>query len=81
VRYPAGHVFAPHWHRTNERIIVLEGRLSLRQGDAVKYLDPGGFAYLPANEVQVMACVSETRCAFYLSWDGKPDFHKASPSK
>ncbi len=25
VRYPAGHVFAPHWHSVNERIIVLEG--------------------------------------------------------
>ena len=77
VRYPAKHALAPHWHSTNERIIVLEGRLSLGQGDKVKYLDQGGYAYLPAKEVQVMSCASETRCTFYLSWDGKPDFHKA----
>ena len=47
-RYPAGHVFAPHWHSVNERIVLLEGRLSLKQGDTEKFLDPGGFAFLPA---------------------------------
>ena len=78
VRYPGGHVFAPHWHNANERIMLIEGRLSLRQGSEVKYLEPGGFAFLPAKEVQVMSCVSETRCTFYLSWDAKPDFHPAS---
>ena len=31
VRFPAGHVIAPHWHEANERIIVLEGQLTLRR--------------------------------------------------
>jgi len=78
VRYPGGHVFAPHWHNANERIMLIEGRLSLRQGTELKYLEPGGFAFLPAKEVQVMSCISETRCTFYLSWDTKPDFHPAA---
>jgi len=39
-RYPAGHVFAPHWHSVNERIVLLEGRLSLKQGDTERFLDP-----------------------------------------
>lgn len=30
VRFPAGHVIAPHWHESNERIIVLEGQMTLR---------------------------------------------------
>src|SRR5262249_51237665 len=34
-RYPAGHVFAPHWHTANERIVLLEGRLSITNGDTV----------------------------------------------
>ena len=34
VRFPAGHVIAPHWHTANERIIVLEGRMTLRVGEA-----------------------------------------------
>lgn len=73
VRYPAGHTFRPHWHSANERIILLEGRLSLGE----KFLDPGGYAFLPAKEVQRLSCVSKTPCAWYMAWDGKLDFHSA----
>jgi quercetin dioxygenase-like cupin family protein len=77
VRFPAGHVFAPHWHSVNERIVVLEGKLSVKLGDAPQStLDEGGFAFLPANEVQRLACTSKTRCTFYIYWDGKLDSHK-----
>jgi quercetin dioxygenase-like cupin family protein len=75
VRFPAGHVFAPHWHSANERIVMLEGRLSFRQNEQEKAIDPGGYAFLPAHEVQRMTCVSKTRCAFYVFWDGKLDNH------
>ena len=78
VRYPAGHVFAPHWHSVNERIVVLEGKLSVRVGSGAEtLLDPGGFAFLPAKEVQHLACSSPSRCTFYVAWDGKLDNHKA----
>jgi len=76
VRFPAGHVFRPHWHSVNERIVLLEGRLSLRQGDTpATFVEAGGYAFLPAKEVQRTKCVSATRCAFYVHWDGKLDFH------
>jgi hypothetical protein len=76
-RYPAGHVIAPHWHASNERLLLLEGRLSLRIGEAAEqFLDTGGFAYLPAREVQRISCVSKTRCTFYLCWDGNPASHR-----
>ena len=78
VRYPSGHVFAPHWHESNERIILLEGRISLRQGDTEKFLEAGGFAFLPSREVQRLACVSKTGCTFYIAWDGKPTSHPAA---
>src|SRR6185369_8556462 len=65
VRYPAGHVFAAHWHSVNERIILVEGKLAVHVGDLDKQLEPGGFAFLPAKEVQRLACVSKTRCSFY----------------
>ena len=77
VRFPAGHVIAPHWHESNERIFVAEGQLTLRQDAGDKLLKAGGFAFLPAREVQRLSCSSETRCTFYLSWDGKPDSHPA----
>ncbi|MCU1235109.1 MAG: Cupin 2, conserved barrel domain protein [Candidatus Solibacter sp.] len=78
VRYPAGHVFAPHWHSVNERIVVLEGQLAVKVGSGPeKLLEAGGFAFLPAKEVQRLACTSKTRCTFYIQWDGKLDNHKA----
>jgi quercetin dioxygenase-like cupin family protein len=76
-RYPAGHVFSPHWHDANERIILIEGQLAL-EGDAEKkVLDPGGYAYLPARQVQRLSCVSNTRCSFYVYWDGPSKPHSA----
>jgi len=78
VRFPSGHVIAPHWHESNERVIVLEGQLTLREesGDNL-LLNVGGFAFLPAREIQRLSCTSKTRCTFYLGWDGKPVSHAA----
>ena len=76
VRYPAGHVFAPHWHSANERIVLLEGRMSVGQAGNEQFLDPGGYAFLPAKKLQRLACVSRTRCTFYVHWDAKLDFHR-----
>jgi len=77
VRFPAGHVIAPHWHSVNERILVLEGKLSVKVGAGPETsLEPGGFAFLPAKEVQHLACASASRCTFYIAWDGKLDNHK-----
>lgn len=77
VRFPAGHVIAPHSHDSNERIFVAEGQLTLRQTSGDALINTGGFAFLPAGEVQRLSCSSKTRCTFYLSWDGKPDSHPA----
>jgi quercetin dioxygenase-like cupin family protein len=77
VRFPAGHVIAPHFHDSNERVIVVEGQLTLRQVSGDTAIDVGGYAFLPAHEVQRLLCTSKTRCTFYLSWDGKPDSHPA----
>ena len=79
VRFPAGHAMAAHWHESNERILVLEGRLTLRRDEGEVSLDPGGYAFLPAREVQRMACGSKSRCTFYLSWDGSPKSYRAKP--
>jgi quercetin dioxygenase-like cupin family protein len=77
VRFPAGHVIAPHVHDSNERVIVVEGQLTLRQDSGDTSINAGGYAFLPAHEVQRLSCTSKSRCTFYLSWDGKPDSHPA----
>jgi quercetin dioxygenase-like cupin family protein len=77
VRFPAGHIIPPHLHDSNERIVVVEGQLTLRQDSGDTSIRTGGFAFLPAHEVQRLSCSSKTRCTFYLSWDGNPDSHPA----
>jgi quercetin dioxygenase-like cupin family protein len=78
VRFPSGHVIPPHTHESNERIMVLEGQLTLAQDSGAAVLDAGGYAYLPAGEVQRLSCTSKTRCTFYLAWDGSP---KSKPAR
>jgi quercetin dioxygenase-like cupin family protein len=77
VRFPSGHVIPPHWHDSNERIIVLEGQLTLGQSTGDAILNSGGFAFLPAKEIQRLSCTSKSRCTFYLFWDGKFQSHAA----
>src|SRR5258708_3909522 len=52
VRFPAGHVIPPHFHDSNERIVVAEGQLTLRRDSGGTLIHAGGFAFLPAGEVQ-----------------------------
>jgi quercetin dioxygenase-like cupin family protein len=61
VRFPAGHVIAPHFHDSNERIFVAEGQLTLHQDTGDALLNAGGFAFLPAHEIQRLSCSSKTR--------------------
>jgi len=75
-RYPAGYTIPQHYHSSNERIVVIEGQLQAEINGVKKTLDPGGFAFLPAREVQRLACTSKTRCVLYMSWDGSFDSHK-----
>jgi len=74
-RYPVGHVFPAHWHSANERVVLIEGRISTEEGGRKEFLEAGGYAYMSAKQVQRMKCVSETRCSFYVFWDGPLDFH------
>jgi quercetin dioxygenase-like cupin family protein len=77
VRFPAGHAIAPHWHDSNERLIVLEGRMTLREESGETTLEPGGYAFLQAKGVQRLACAPGARCTVYLAWDGSPKSHAA----
>lgn len=77
VRFPGGHSIPPHWHDSNERILVLEGQLSVKQDTGETILNSGGYAFMPAKEIQKLSCSSATRCTFYLGWDGNPQSHAA----
>jgi quercetin dioxygenase-like cupin family protein len=77
VRYPAGKKLNAHWHSISERMVLLEGRMSVKLGDAeATEILPGGVMIVPPKEAHQLSCVSTTRCTFYVAWDGKLDNHK-----
>jgi quercetin dioxygenase-like cupin family protein len=80
VRFPAGHVIKPHWHDSDERILVLEGRLAIGQEQPAQ-VEAGGYAFLPARQTQYLTCASQTRCTFYLGWDGNAASHAGTAPK
>jgi uncharacterized cupin superfamily protein len=75
VRFPAGHVIAPHFHDSNERVIVVEGQLTLRQDSGDSLIDAG--IRLPARAGGPTAVVHVEDALHYLAWDGKPDSRPA----
>jgi len=77
VRYPAGKKLNPHWHGVTERLVLIEGRVAVRIAGVEHQVAPGGVVIVPPKEAHQLSCVSETRCTFYLAWDGKLDTHKA----
>jgi hypothetical protein len=64
--FRAAYVIAPHFYDSNERVIVVEGQLTLRRESGAAAIDIGGFAFLSAREVQRLSRSSKLRCAFYF---------------
>ena len=81
VRFPAGHVFKPHWHESNERVMVTEGQLAVKLGDRESHVEVGGYAFLPPREMQYLTCTQKSRCTMYLAWDGNPATHSEALPK
>ena len=77
VRYPAGKTLSRHWHSVTERLVLIEGKVAIKAGDAAETMVlPGGVVIVPPKEVHQLRCVSDTRCTFYIAWDGKLDTHR-----
>jgi len=76
VRYPAGKKLNAHWHSVTERLVLVEGKITVNIGGAEKTITPGGVVIVPPKEGHQLACVSDTRCTFYIAWDGKLDTHR-----
>jgi quercetin dioxygenase-like cupin family protein len=77
VRYPAGKKLNAHWHSVTERMVLLEGKMSVKLGDAAATeVVPGGVMIAPPKQAHQLTCTSTTRCTFYVAWDGKLDTYK-----
>lgn len=71
--FQPGHEFPQHLHdRSADIFIVLEGGVSVRQGDSYVPIHTGDFAYIPAGEVH--GTVNQTNeQAILISFQSPPD--------
>jgi len=69
----AGFVFPPHWHTSNEHLVMTRGTIKIaaeggQEQDSI--LKVGDYLFIPARRVHWGSCPEE--CAFYLfrRWSG-----------
>jgi quercetin dioxygenase-like cupin family protein len=70
VKFPTGYIIPPHWHPTDENVVVVEGSLAVGMGDSVDTspattLGPGGYALLPKEMHHYAKANSATTIVVY----------------
>ncbi len=74
LRMPGGYVIPPHRHSSAERMILVSGQLEVKyQGAAAATLNPGNYAYGPANMPHRGTCVGTAQCHLFVAFEGPVD--------
>ena len=74
LRMPGGYVIPPHRHSSAERMILVSGQLEVKyQGAAATTLNPGNYAFGPANLPHRATCVGTAQCHLFVAFEGPVD--------
>jgi quercetin dioxygenase-like cupin family protein len=74
LRVPKGYTIPPHFHTSPERMVLVEGQLTVRyQGVAAEVLMPGEYAYGPAGMPHEATCTGATACTLFIAFEGPVD--------
>ncbi len=74
LRVPGGYTIPPHTHTSPERIVLVEGQLTVRyQGSAAQVLTMGEYAYGPATLPHEATCAPATSCTLFIAFEGPVD--------
>ena len=70
LKFPDGYTVAPHWHPTDENIVVVQGTFGLGMGNALdaktaKFMAAGSFAKMPAEMRHYAIAKGETIVQIY----------------
>lgn len=78
-RVPGGYDLPKHWHSSAERMVLVEGALSVTyEGQAATLLEPGTYAYGPPRARHHGRCTSAGPCTLFIAFEGPVD---ATPAK
>jgi mannose-6-phosphate isomerase-like protein (cupin superfamily) len=74
LRVPGGYTLPPHSHTSAERMILVEGRLTVRyQGKAAEILTPGEYAFGPPGLQHEATCSGKSPCTLFIAFEGPVD--------
>lgn len=74
LRIPGGYSLPAHSHTSAERMILVEGQLTVKyKGAAAVVLTAGQYAFGPAGLPHDGRCTSRTRCTLFIAFEGPVD--------
>ena len=74
LRMPGGYVIPAHRHSSAERMILVGGQLEVKyRGAPAATLNPGNYAYGPANVPHRATCVGTAQCHLFVAFEGPVD--------
>src|SRR5262245_60192235 len=81
LRVGPGYSLVRHKHTSAERMILLEGELSVKyDGSEAVTLTPGTYAYGPAGLPHEAVCASSSRCTLFIAFEGPVDAEPVAPN-
>ena len=78
VKAKAGFVFPPHWHKSDEHLVMTKGTIKIAAEGGQEQdilLKVGDYLHIPARRVHWGSCPDE--CIFYLYVDGPDSYFDA----
>src|SRR5215467_14937132 len=85
LKFPANYTIPPHWHPTDENVVVVSGAVTFGMGDKLmkdaatnKTLPVGGYALMPANMNHFAYTTSESTIVLY--GQGPVEFKYVNPA-
>lgn len=74
LRVPGGYTIPPHSHSSAERMVLVEGQLTVTyKGSAPSVLTPGTYAYGPASMPHDAKCAGTKPCTLFIAFEGPVD--------
>lgn len=79
-RLPGGAVADRHWHRSAERMVLVSGELQVDyDGQDSVVLEPGTYAYGPAELPHSAECHSAEPCVLFIAFEQPVDAFPGEP--
>ena len=82
VKAKAGFVFPPHWHKSDEHLVMTKGTIKIAAEGGQEQdilLKVGDYLHIPARRVHWGSCPDE--CIFYLYVDGPDSYIDAKAER